>query len=180
MTSRDLWVFGYGSLMWNPEFPFEEKISANLDGYTRSFCMWSIHHRGSVEDPGLVLALDENSDGKCEGIAFRVAAEDAEETLINLRKRELISSAYYEKTCPLNLKDGRVVQAICYIIDRNHEQYCGDLSLETQAEVISKATGGRGTNTEYLLNTSAYMVDSGIDDHDIMWLVSRVNELSTG
>jgi cation transport protein ChaC len=141
--------------------------------------MWSIHHRGSEEEPGLVLALDESDVGICEGIAFRVSAAKAGETLVNLRKRELISSAYYEKICPVVLHDGQVVQAVCYIIDRDHVQYCGDLALETQAQVIAKATGGRGTNSEYLLNTSAYMVESGIDDHDIMWLVSRVNELSS-
>ena len=178
MTYNELWVFGYGSLMWNPEFSYEEKCLATLAGYRRAFCMWSIHHRGSVIEPGLVLALDKSDHSECMGLAFRVSAELADETLQKLRERELISSAYFEENCPVKLADERTVSAVCYVIDRDHEQYCGKLELEEQAQVIAKAEGGRGPNNEYLLNTSAYMVELGIKDHDMMWLESRVKELA--
>jgi cation transport protein ChaC len=177
MSDSDLWVFGYGSLMWNPEFPVSEQKLARLDGYSRSFCMWSIHHRGSEENPGLVLALDAEPDASCQGIAFRIPQDQAEASLAKLRERELISSAYYEKVCPVKLTDGREVNAICYIIDPSHVQYCGDLSLEVQAQTIANSVGGRGPTCEYLLNTAAHMVEIGIEDHDMMWLVSRVNQL---
>ena len=177
MDKHNLWVFGYGSLMWNPEFPVSEQQAAELEGFSRSFCMWSIHHRGSVENPGLVLALDADDTARCQGIAFRIPTDQADEALKRLRERELISSAYFEKICPISLSDGREVQAVCYVIDRNHSQYCGELDLETQAQVIARSTGGRGPNSEYLYNTFTHMVDMNIADHDMMWLVGRVREL---
>ena len=178
MDKSDVWVFGYGSLMWNPEFSVAEQKLAMLDGYSRSFCMWSIHHRGTNENPGLVLALDVDAGANCGGIAFRIPNDQAEEALEKLRERELISSAYYEEVCPVTLTDGHTVDAICYIIDQKHVQYCGDLSLETQARTIAKSVGGRGPNSEYLFNTAAHMVEMGIKDRDMMWLVRRVEELN--
>lgn len=177
MNYQELWVFGYGALMWNPEFPVAEQQLARLDRYSRSFCMWSIHHRGSEDSPGLVLALDTDDAASCRGVAFRIPAKDAEVSLEKLRERELISSAYYEQICPVILDDGREVAAVCYIVDRDHVQYCGELDLEKQAQIISKSVGGRGPNSEYLFNTAAHMVEIGIEDHDMMWLVSRVKEL---
>ena len=140
--------------------------------------MWSIHHRGSEENPGLVLALDEDPNGICVGVGFRIPPQDATPALKALRERELISSGYVEKICPVTLTDGRVVNALCYVIERDHVQYCGELDLETQAHTIAKSVGGRGPNSEYLLNTAAHMVELGIEDHDIMWLVSRVEQLN--
>ncbi|MEM9583604.1 MAG: gamma-glutamylcyclotransferase [Pseudomonadota bacterium] len=178
MVTQPLWVFGYGSLLWNPGFTPVETVPARLTGYHRSFCMWSIHHRGSVETPGLVLALDVAAGASCEGVAFRVADHETDHVLQMLRERELISSAYYEDTLPLALKDGRRVDALCYIIAQDHVQYCGDLSLERQAQVIANAVGGRGPNTEYLYNTAAHLSEMGVSDPDMDWLVTRVRELS--
>ncbi|MEC8794732.1 MAG: gamma-glutamylcyclotransferase, partial [Pseudomonadota bacterium] len=96
-----LWVFGYGSLVWNPGFEFSETHVARLKGFHRSFCMRSIHHRGSVEEPGLVLALDAKDGAACEGVAFRVAAGTEEATMAYLRERELVSSAYLETVQPV-------------------------------------------------------------------------------
>jgi len=87
------WVFGYGSLMWNPGFAFAERVPATLLGYARSFCMWSIHHRGTPEEPGLVLALDLEDRASCRGLAFHVSRDHAAATLAYLRERELVSSA---------------------------------------------------------------------------------------
>lgn len=178
MTSElPLWVFGYGSLMWNPGFEVAETSLARLDGYHRSFCMWSIHHRGTPEQPGLVLALDEAEGAGCTGLALKVPDDQRDETLEYLRARELISSAYLEQRLALTLQDGRGVEAVCFVVDRTHEQYCGDLSLERQAEVIASAIGGRGTNTEYLENTAQHMQQLGIDDPDMVWLARRVGGL---
>lgn len=178
MSDAPLWVFGYGSLMWNPGFEPAEQVLARLDGFHRSFCMWSIHHRGSEEDPGLVLALDE-AEATCEGVAMRVADAQHEAVLAYLRERELISAAYVEQTHDLTLRDGRVVPALCYVIQSNHVQYCGGLALERQAQVIATAVGGRGPNTEYLYNTAEQLDAFGIVDADMSWLVTRVRELAS-
>jgi len=177
VTQSELWLFGYGSLIWNPEFEYDEKHIATVRGFARSFCMWSIHHRGSEENPGLVLALDQDENTDCEGVAFRVPSHLADETMARVRERELISSAYLEVKTPVQLTDGRMVEAITYIINRDHVQYCKHLSLEEQAQIIARSVGGRGHNSEYLYNTAAHMVDLGINDTDMMWLVSRVKTL---
>ena len=171
-----MWVFGYGSLLWNPGFEPAEAVTATLSGYHRSFCMLSIHHRGTVEKPGLVLALDE-SESTCVGVAFRVAQTDETRVLAELRERELISSAYEEAHVPLFLTDGRDVQALAYVINRTHEQYC-QFGLERQAQMIARSVGGRGPNPEYLFNTAEHLVQMGIDDPDMAWLVQRVRELA--
>lgn len=174
---QPLWVFGYGSLLWNPGFNVAEQALARLDGYHRSFCMWSIHHRGTDENPGLVLALDQAEGASCEGVALRVPEAETEATLSYLRERELISSAYLERTCKLQLKDGRAVEALAYVVDPTHVQYCGDLPLSRQAEVIADAVGGRGPNSEYLWNTVAHLQKLGIEDQDLDWLATEVRRL---
>lgn len=176
LHGKELWVFGYGSLLWNPGFEPVETLQARLTGYHRSFCMWSIHHRGSETEPGLVLALDADAQGACEGVAFRVA-DDARDAVVDyLRERELISAAYVERVVALDLHDGRKVEALAYVIDRDHSQYCGDLSLARQAEVIAHAVGGRGPNWEYLTNTVAHLDGLGIVDEDLRWLVAEVQK----
>lgn len=177
MTQTAMWVFGYGSLMWNPGFDFSSKQVANLTGYHRSFCMRSIHHRGTATDPGLVLALDAATGGNCDGLAFEVDSENATQVLGYLRERELISSAYLEAVLPITLQDGQTVEAVTYVIDAAHVQYCGGLSLTEQAAIIATAVGGRGPNDEYLHNTASHLHALGISDADLDWLSLRVNEL---
>lgn len=177
MTDGDMWVFGYASLIWNPGFDHEERSVARLKGFSRSFCMRSIHHRGTPEEPGLVLALDTHPGAACEGVAFRVAEANAGPVLAYLRERELISSAYLEKRLPLRLEDGRQVEAVAYVVDRDHVQYCGGLALEEQARIIAEATGGRGPNDEYLFNTAAHLAELGIADEELSWLARRVEAL---
>lgn len=172
-----LWVFGYGSLLWNPGFTPVETVHATLEGYARSFCMRSIHHRGTEADPGLVLALDAQRGAICDGLAMRVAEADEAVTLEYLRERELISSAYLEKLLPLRITDGRDVTAVTYVIDPHHVQYCGALELEEQARIIAGAVGGRGPNSEYLFNTASHLAELGIPDADLEWLSRRVRAL---
>ena len=174
-----LWVFGYGSLIWHPGFPVAEQAVARLAGWHRSFCMRSIHHRGSVDAPGLVLALDRAAGAFCDGVAFRVAPGAEEATVAGLRERELVSSAYLEVTLPVTLTDGREVAALAYVIDPDHAQYCGGLALEEQAQIIAHATGGRGPNRDYLWSTAAHLAELGIGDGDLDWLAARVRAIVT-
>ena len=179
IEQRPLWVFGYASLMWNPGFPVAERALATLEGFHRSFCMSSIHHRGTIDDPGLVLALDPTEDASCRGMAFRVPDAEADATVAYLRERELISSAYLERQLPVLLDDGTEVTTLVYIVDTEHDQYVGGMALEEQARIISAATGGRGPNTEYLWNTVRHLDELGIDDPDLFWLDRRVRDILT-
>jgi len=172
----DMWVFGYGSLIWNPEFPVTEQAIARAQGWHRSFCMWSIHHRGTEANPGLVLALDADPLAHCDGLAFRVAPSEEANTLKTLRERELISSAYLERWLPVTLKDGRQITALAFVIDPDHVQYC-HLTLDEQAQIIARATGGRGPNRDYLHATARHLADLGIADPDLEWLSAQVPSL---
>ncbi|MGV6803973.1 MAG: gamma-glutamylcyclotransferase [Ruegeria sp.] len=173
-----MWVFGYGSLLWNPGFPVSHRSHATLHGYARSFCMRSIHHRGTEEHPGLVLALDEHPGARCTGLALAVEPGHEERTLDELRERELISSAYVEKMLEVHLDSGKTEMAVTYVIDPDHVQYCGGLTLEEQARIIAGAVGGRGPNTEYLYNTAEHLAEIGLNDPDLEWLAQRVRSLT--
>lgn len=174
-----LWVFGYGSLLWNPGFEVAETVVGTLPGYSRSFCMRSIHHRGTEDDPGLVLALDAHPDQACEGLALRVAPGQEAATIDYLRARELISSAYVEKELTVHLRDGRDVTCLVYVIEDTHVQYCGGLPLEEQAQIIARAVGGRGPNTEYLYNTADHLRTVGLHDPALEWLADRVRQIAS-
>jgi glutathione-specific gamma-glutamylcyclotransferase len=172
----ELWVFGYGSLMWRPGFAFIEQAPAALIGAHRSLCIYSFHHRGTQDHPGLVLGLDEG--GACRGIAFRVAADKAEPTLAYLREREQVTDVYVEATRPVSLLDGsgRELEALCYIVDRAHPQYAGRLSIEAQASMVRSAVGLSGANIDYVLNTVRHLEDAGIHDVELMALAQRLVE----
>ncbi len=174
--SESFWVFGYGSLLWRPGFEYVEKRVATLHGFHRSFCMTSLHYRGTEETPGLVLALDPAEGAICQGLGFLVAAEIADETLEYLRERELISYAYFEQNNKIEFNDGDSAEALCYIIDRGHEQYAGALELDRQADIIARASGSAGPNSEYLFNTFSHMQELGISDPDMEHLVKLVKE----
>ena len=176
MTRRGplrVWVFAYGSLIWDPGFQVAESCVARLPGWHRSFCMRSVHHRGTAEAPGLVLALDQMPGAVCHGLALRVQPGAEAATLDMLRARELVSSAYLERTLPVNLTDGREVAALAYVIDPGHVQYCR-LTLDEQAGIIAKAIGGRGRNRDYLDATARHLAELGIDDPDLDRLATSV------
>jgi cation transport protein ChaC len=162
----DTWVFGYGSLMWNPGFPFAEARRARLTGYHRAFCVYSVHYRGTARKPGLVLGLDRG--GVCEGIAFRIAPEARKATLTYLRRRELIYGVYREALVPLDIvhvgedEPTRAVWAITYIAERAHPAYAGRLPLAREAHMIRRSAGQGGTNLDYLLSTRRHLKSLGI------------------
>jgi cation transport protein ChaC len=160
------WVFGYGSLMWNPGFRFAERRRAVIHGYHRSLCMLSHMYRGTLERPGLVLGLD--IGGACHGIAFQVAAEDWEETTAYLRAREQVTNMYHELTKPVRLiGDERKVPALFYAVNRKHRQYAGRLSLEDQLHHVRQGHGQSGSCSDYVLNTVQHLHEAGIRDHPL-------------
>lgn len=174
------WVFGYGSLLWHPGFPVAETRKAVIRNWNRSFCMWSIHHRGTSEAPGLVLALDQQDGAICHGLALAVVPGQEEATLAYLRERELVSAAYIERYETLEFEDGAQAEALVYVVDPSHAQYTGGVILEEQAQIIAHAKGDRGLNRDYLWNTARHLSEIGIKDADLEWLAKRVTELTQG
>src|SRR5580704_13753002 len=150
----DLWVFGYGSLMWRPGFAFIERQNGLVRGWRRSLCIYSHVHLGTREKPGLVLWLDRG--GACHGAAFKVAGEARGATIAYLREREQVTSVYLEKYVRVLLWEGAVVTALTYVADRRHPQYAGALNREELLRLTSKAVGGSGANADYILNTVAH------------------------
>lgn len=176
-ATDEMWVFGYGSLMWEPGFAPAERMAATLSGWHRSFCMRSIHYRGTPERPGLVLALDRAEAATCAGVAFAVAPDQQTAVRAYLQARELVSDAYLELRLPVRLADGRTVEAITYVIDRDHCQYCSGYSSEEQAQIIARSRGQTGTNADYLWNTAAHLDELGLPDPELAWLAARVRDL---
>ncbi len=159
--AHDIWIFGYGSLMWRPDFAFEEARTARLYGFHRSFCVYSWHHRGTRERPGLVLGLDYG--GSCVGRAFRVKAGHAAQVITALDEREMVTAVYRPVDHVVRLPDA-LVTARAYVVDRGHPQYAGKLSLEEQARQIDGARGISGVNIDYLASTVAHLDEMGIVD----------------
>ncbi|NIX75163.1 gamma-glutamylcyclotransferase [Microvirga terricola] len=160
--SDDLWVFGYGSLMWRPGFPFVETRHAHLSGYHRSLCVFSHVHRGTPDNPGLVLGLDRG--GRCHGVAFRVTPQEAEATVHYLREREQVTAVYLERRLPVRLNDGRAVTALAYVVDRKHEQYAGRLAFEEVLTLVRQGRGVSGANPDYVRSTHEHLLGMGVVD----------------
>lgn len=174
------WVFGYGSLIWDPGFAPVERVRAWLTGYSRTFCLRSTHYRGTTTRPGLVLGLDEQTDAACSGLALRVAEPDHDEVLAYLRARELVTDAYRETIVQVRLEDGRQIEALTYVMRRDHDQYAGMLDLAEQARIIAAASGGRGPNADYLFNTARHLSEIGLPDADLDHLAEEVRKLLQG
>ena len=171
---EDLWVFGYGSLMWRPGFAHVEAVPARLHGLHRSLCVYSFVHRGTPDRPGLVLGLD--LGGSCRGVAFRVEAALREETIAYLRAREQVTMVYREVERPLRLEDGteRLVTGLTYVVDRGHQQYAGVLPLDQVVEMVARGEGQSGINRDYVVNTMAHLDELGIHDHTLVSVVERL------
>ncbi len=170
---EDLWVFGYGSLMWRPGFDFLERVPARLIGLHRALCVYSFVHRGTPERPGLVLGLDRG--GMCRGIAFRVAAAAREKTIAYLRSREQVTSVYLVTTRRIELEEEkqRQVRALCFIVDRGHVQYAGRLSLAESVHHV-QGRGSSGANREYVLETVTALEALGYRDTDLHLIAERL------
>lgn len=168
----DFWVFGYGSLIWNPGFAHVETSRARVSGYRRSLCVKSWFHRGTQERPGLVLGLDRG--GSCVGLAFRVPGDLQDEVMSYLRERELVTNVYLERSLRVKLADGRQVEAVTYVVDRLHQQYAGQVDAEHAAEIVSGAVGQSGANPEYVRSTLQHLHALGIRDHWLEGVAGRL------
>jgi len=171
---QEFWVFGYGSLMWRPGFPYVDRLNAHLYGMHRSLCIYSHVHRGTRQRPGLVLGLDRG--GSCRGIAYQVASQDVEKTVSYLRAREQTTKVYHEVTRPIRIHDtkDRTVEAMFYIVDRGHEQYAGRMSPEAQVEFVVQGVGISGANPEYVHSSVEHLKQMGVRDRPLEKLNSLV------
>ena len=164
LSKGDLWVFGYGSLMWRPDFEFLERRKARLVGAHRALCVYSFVHRGTPERPGLVLGLDRG--GACRGVAFRVAAGLRNATVDYLRSREQTTHVYREvmRSVWLENEARQRVSALAYVVDRGHVQYAGRLSLAEQLRYVRQGHGRSGNNRDYVLSTVKSIEAQGFRD----------------
>ena len=176
------WVFAYGSLIWNPEIEVAERRPAALPGYRRSFCLWSVHYRGTRERPGLILGLEEAEGAVTKGQALRVAPEHAKAAHEALIERELFLATYKETLLPAQIlcettggPTGRQT-VLAYVVDKSHEQYAGTLSPEEKCAVIACAHGSRGPNAEYLFNLVEMLRAQGLSAEEL----SNLERLDAG
>jgi cation transport protein ChaC len=167
----DIWLFGYGSLIWNPIIHYEERRVARVHGFHRRFCLWSHVNRGSMQKPGLVLGLD--AGGSCHGVAYRIAARHAAEELRLIWRREMVLGSYIPRWVPMDA-GGTAMRAIAFIVNRRHPSYAGKLPLETVIRTLVSARGYLGTPAEYLLETVKGLVEHGVRDSYLMELRKRV------
>ncbi len=156
----DIWVFGYGSLMWRPGFAHRAVVPALLRGYHRAFCVTSFRHRGTRDRPGLVLGLDRG--GSCRGRAYRVADDKAEAVRRYLYDREMEYEVYRQLMCRVGLDDGRRVAALCHVVNRSCRQYTGRLSEQRTVALIRQGWGIMGSCGEYLANTVRHLDEMGL------------------
>lgn len=168
------WIFGYGSLMWRPGFSFLRSEPARIHGYHRSLCVFSHVHRGSPEQPGLVLGLDRG--GSCHGIAFEVVPAMWADTIAYLRAREQVTSVYLEKRKTVTLaSSGRKVAAVTYVVDRAHRQYAGVLDDDALERHVRQGQGISGHCTDYVTSTLAHLREMKIHDPALERLASRLS-----
>lgn len=158
----ELWVFGYGSLMWSPGFACQARLPGRLHGYHRSLCVYSHRYRGTPERPGLVMGLCRG--GSCWGMAFGVRRSSARRVLINLWYREMRNRVYVPRYVRVRLRTGRTVTALTFLANVSHAQFAGDLDLPTTARLVAQGRGKRGPNVDYLSATLAHMHEIGVRD----------------
>lgn len=170
---KDVWVFGYGSLMWNPAIHYAERQPCLLRGWHRSFCLWTPVGRGSPDNPGLVLGLDRG--GSCCGIVYRIAAANRETELPLLWRREMVADGYEPRWVTVQCHAGSA-RAITWVINRQGERYAGKLPIETIAKHLATAEGRLGSSREYLENTIAHLDQLGIKEGPLHTVCEGVRE----
>jgi cation transport protein ChaC len=173
-SAEPVWIFAYGSLMWNPEMPFAERRPALLRGYHRSFCLYSPEYRGTREKPGLVLGLDRG--GSCRGIAYRLAADTLADEIDRLWVREMTGGVYAMRRVRAAVPAGSVA-AYAFAIRRDSRDYAGRLPPEQAARIIAGSRGDRGTGREYLANTVRHLEELGIADGPLHRLEALVDAI---
>ena len=166
------WVFGYGSLMWRPGFPYLDRRAATHKGHRRAFCIYSVHHRGTPIRPGLVLGLAPG--GSVRGIVYRVAEPDWPGVYAYLLEREQPTETYIEARATAALDDGSSVEALTFLSDLAHPQWAGDLSLDAQADLIAGASGLSGRNIDYLRDLVTHLREAQLADPTMEQLLAMV------
>ncbi|WP_116139381.1 gamma-glutamylcyclotransferase [Trinickia diaoshuihuensis] len=169
--TSDLWLFGYGSLIWNPGMPAAETVRARVRGYHRGLYLWSRVNRGTPEQPGLVLALDRG--GSCTGMAFRLEGEGAGPHLQALWRREMPMGSYRPAWLPCWLSDGRRVQALAFVMRRDVPTYTGKLTDDVVKAVLACARGRYGTTLDYVCRTVEALRECGMPDRALEALLRR-------
>ena len=177
-ASRPSWVFGYGSLMWNPAFDYVERRPARLEGWRRSFCFWTPLGRGTPERPGLMLGVEKG--GACDGIAYRITASQVETEISILFNREMLSGIYDAVWVDCTDEEGSKLRALTFVINPQHPQYCGGMSVKTKAESMAFAEGRRGTCRAYLFECADQLRAIGVTDPYIESLEGEVLRLRDG
>lgn len=162
LPRRDLWIFGYGSLMWRPEFRYERKSVGLLKGYHRALCILSTRYRGTERKPGLVMGLCRG--GSCWGMAFRIPAERVPYVLAKLWAREMLRRVYQPKLLPVRVEHGRKVLALAFVADAAHPLFMRELDLHRRAQLVAQGIGQRGPCTEYIRRTLEHMYELGLTD----------------
>lgn len=175
---QPLWVFGYGSLMWDPGFPYTKQMTARLWGFHRGFCVWSHRYRGTPEKPGLVLGL--MPGGSCTGKAFRVKRGDETAVIDYLYRREMVTGVYRPGFHLAAMENGERVKVLAFVADPHHKQYAGYLSEKQVIDTIATCCGARGPNAAYLANTVQHLDDLGIADGPLHALLKAVKKQCPG
>jgi cation transport protein ChaC len=173
----DLWIFGYGSLMWDPGIPYVKWAPALVYGYHRALCIYSSQWRGTPERPGLVLGLERG--GACRGIAFRVKASDVPLALEALWKREMRRAVYEPRVLRARLP-GRAAQVLTFIADPQHTGYAGKQSVGRIARLVATCRGDRGPNLEYLTRTVDHLAELGVRDHHLVRVLAAARAICAG
>ncbi len=171
-VSTTRWVFGYGSLIWNPGFAFLRSLPAMLNGAHRSLSVYSYRHRGTPERPGLVFGLTRG--GSCRGVAFEIDAQHWDEVHNYLIERESDRGVYLESWRKLHLASGQSVRALAFMVDEAHTQFAGGLDVDEQLRLIRGGTGQSGPNVDYVLNTARHLAALGIRDRYVMRLADAL------
>lgn len=175
-SGHDAWVFGYGSLMWNPAINVLDSRKAHVRGYHRTFCLTLSVGRGVPEKPGLMLGIDRG--GSCTGVAHRIAANEVESELSILWLREMMSGAYEPRWVNADVDGHKRTRVLTFVINRSHPRYEGTLAETEVARRIAHAEGIIGTNRDYLYRTARYLAERGIEDGPLRGLERRVREIA--
>lgn len=173
LPTGPLYVFGYGSLLWRPGFAYRRSWRSRIHGFHRSLRVWSFHHRGTPDRPGLVLGLDRG--GSCLGCLFEVDEGDKRAAAEYLWAREMVTSVYVPRLVAAEA-EGMCVAALTFVLDREHEQYAGALSAPTAARHIRTAEGRSGANPEYLHETIAGLERLGIRDRGLREIQAHMGD----
>ncbi len=166
-----LWVFGYGSLIWKPEFEYEAREPARVHGFHRRLCLRSVLYRGTQDCPGIVAGLDRG--GSCLGMAYRIGAERVPEVFGGLWEREMFLGSYRPTWTRADLRRGGRVRALAFVVRRDAFNYCGGLSEDEIVAILLAARGVRGTSLDYLQRTVAALREAGLADPHLQRLAQE-------